>query len=122
MFRLHPDSMQWGTTTLAFYGAGAAAVATSLATLRRRLELSQAKHKSLAGHSRMARRLAAFVPFYEYDEERFFCSDAAPREIVERRRDGVARLSALYKTRFAETLRCSAEASEDISDLQFTRA
>jgi glutamate-1-semialdehyde 2,1-aminomutase len=122
MFRLHPDSMQWGTATLAFYGFGAAAVATSLATLRRRLELSQAKHKSLAGHSRIARRLAAFVPFYEYDEERFFCSDGASEEIVQRRRTGFARLSALYKTRFAETLRRTAEAGEDISDLQFTRA
>ncbi len=54
-----------GTTAIAFYGLGAAAVATSVVTLRKRLELSQAKHKSLAGHSRIARRLAAFVPFYD---------------------------------------------------------
>jgi glutamate-1-semialdehyde 2,1-aminomutase len=122
MFRLHPDSMQWGTTTLAFYGFGAAALATSLATLRRRLELSQAKHRSLAGHARIARRLAAFVPYYEYDEERFYCCDGAPDDIVQQRRAGLARLSALYKSRFAETVRRSVEASQDISDLQFTGA
>jgi glutamate-1-semialdehyde 2,1-aminomutase len=122
MFRIHPDSMALAITTLGFYGVGAAAIATSLATIRRRLELSQAKHRSLAGHSRIARRLAAFVPFYEYDEARFFCSDRAPDEIVSRRHAGFDRLAALYKTRFAETIRLTAEAGEYISDLQFTGA
>jgi len=112
--------MEWGTTTLAFYGLGAAAVATSVVTLRKRLELSQAKHRSLTGHSRIARRLAALVPFYAYADERFFSSDDAPADVVARRRAGFARLSALYKTRFAETIRRTAKASESISDLQFT--
>ena len=114
--------MTLATTTLAFYGVGAAAVATSLATIKRRLELSQAKHPSFAGHSRMARRLAAFIPFYEYDEERFFCSDGAPTDIARRRRAGFERLAALYKARFAESIRQTAEASQYISDLQFTGA
>jgi glutamate-1-semialdehyde 2,1-aminomutase len=111
-----------GTTTLAFYGLGAAAVATSVATLRKRLELSQAKHRSLAGHSRIARRFAGLVPFYDYGEDRFFSSDGAPAEIAARRRAGFARLSALYKARFAESIRRTAQASETISDLQFTDA
>jgi glutamate-1-semialdehyde 2,1-aminomutase len=111
-----------GTTTLAFYGLGAAAVAGSVATLRKRLELSQAKHSSLAGHSRMARRLARLVPFYDYGEDRFFSSDGAPETIAACRRAGFARLSALYKSRFAETIRRTAEASAGISDLQFTDA
>ena len=114
--------MEWGKTTLAFYGLGAAALTTSLVTLRRRLELSQAKHHSLAGHARIARRLAAFIPFYEYDDGQFFCSDGAPAEVAARRRAGFARLSSLYKTRFAETIKRTAEASETISDLQFTDA
>src|SRR5579862_1545561 len=126
MFRVHPDSMAlattWGTITLAFYGAGAAAIVTSLATVRRRLELSKAKHRSIAGHARIARRLAAFVPFYEYDERRFFCSDGAPDDVTVRRRAGFERLAALYKTRFAESAQRTAEASEYISDLQFTGA
>ena len=52
----------------------------------------------------------------------FSAADGAPEEIAARRRDGFARLSALYKTRFAETIRRTAEASEAISDLQFTDA
>ncbi|HMG80051.1 MAG TPA: aminotransferase class III-fold pyridoxal phosphate-dependent enzyme, partial [Xanthobacteraceae bacterium] len=91
-------------------------------TLGRRLELSQAKHRSLAGHARMARRLAGFVPFYDFDEDRFFDSDGAPADIAGLRRAGFFRLSELYKTRFPETIRCSAEAAETISDLQFTGA
>jgi glutamate-1-semialdehyde 2,1-aminomutase len=114
--------MEWASTTLAFYGLGAAALATSLVTLRRRLELSKAKHRTLTGHARMARRIAALVPFYDYDERRFFCSDDAPEEVVARRRAGFKRLSALYDTRFAETIRRTAEVSEGISDLQFTDA
>src|SRR6476620_5538704 len=112
----------WATTTLALYGAGGAAVASSLFKLRRRLELSQAKHRSLAGHSRMARRLAALVPFYEYDEARFFCADGAPADVAQCRRTCFERLSTLYKTRFAETVRRTAEAADIISDLQFTGA
>jgi glutamate-1-semialdehyde 2,1-aminomutase len=114
--------MQWGSTALAFYGVGVAAVAASVATLCKRLELSQAKHPSLAGHARIARRLARFVPFYEYDTESFFCSDGAPQEIAERRRTAFEQLSQIYRTRFAETIRCSATAAQTLSDLQFTAA
>ena len=46
--------MEWATTTLALYGMGGAALATSLVTLRRRLELSRAKHASLAGQRNRA--------------------------------------------------------------------
>ncbi|HEY2245293.1 MAG TPA: aminotransferase class III-fold pyridoxal phosphate-dependent enzyme [Xanthobacteraceae bacterium] len=114
--------MQWGSATLAFYGIGAAAVATSVAALRKRLELSQAKHPSLSGHARIARRLARFVPFYEYDAERFFCSDGAPHDIAARRRAGFKELSQIYRTCFAETIRATAEAAESLSDLRFTSA
>src|SRR3954463_12026943 len=114
--------MEWGSTTWAFAGVGAAAVATSLVTLRRRLQLSMAKHASLTGHARMARWVASFVPFYQYDEARFFCSDDAPQEIAALRRSGLTRLSALYQTRFAETIRRTEEVSGGISDLQFTEA
>jgi len=114
--------VEWATTTLALYGTGVAALATSVLTLRRRLDLSQAKHRSLAGHARMARRLAAFVPFYDFDEPHFFSSDGAPAEVAARRRAGFERLSALYRTRYAETVRRTAEAAVGISDLQFTGA
>jgi glutamate-1-semialdehyde 2,1-aminomutase len=114
--------MDWGSARYAFYGLGAAALATSLASLQRRLQLSKAKHSSLAGHARLARRLAALVPFYDYDEARFFCSDDAPEEIAARRGAGFMRLSALYQERFVQTARCTAEVADSISDLKFTAA
>jgi len=117
-----PDSMYSGGATMAFYGQGAAAVAASLVSLRGRLRLSSSKHPSLAGHARIARRLASFIRFYEYGEERFFCADGAPADVTARRRAGFMQLSALYKTRFAKTAALTAEAAESISDLQFTAA
>jgi glutamate-1-semialdehyde 2,1-aminomutase len=117
-----PDSMDSGGTTLAFYGLGAATVAASLASLRGRLLLSGGKHPSLAGHARIARRLASFVRFYEYGEDRFFCADGAPADVAVRRRAGFMRLSSLYQIRFAKTVALTAEAAESISDLQFTAA
>ncbi|HMK70554.1 MAG TPA: aminotransferase class III-fold pyridoxal phosphate-dependent enzyme [Xanthobacteraceae bacterium] len=112
----------WAAATLALYGVGGAALATLLVKLRRRFELSQAKHASLAGHARFARRLAALVPFYDYDEAQFFLSDGAPADMAARRRTGFERLSALYKTRFAETIQRTTDAADSISDLQFTDA
>jgi len=109
-------------TVLAFSGLGATAVVASLARLRRRLQLSHAKHRSLTGHARMSRRIAALIPFYDYGEDRFFCSDAAPPEVASRRRDGFARLADLYATRFAATARQTAEVAGSISDVQFTDA
>jgi glutamate-1-semialdehyde 2,1-aminomutase len=114
--------MEIGSTTLALYAVGATALATSLVKLKTRLELSRAKHRSLSGHSRLARRIASLVPFYEYDEAQFFCSDGAPDDIVARRRAGFARLSELYRERFAETVRQTVEVEDGISDLQFTGA
>ena len=114
--------MELGSATLAFYGLGAAALATSLVTLRRRLQLSKGKHWSLTGHARIARRVAGLVPCYEYDAHRFFCSDEAPEEVAARRRAGFMQLSELFRARFAETDRLTGEVSEGISDLQFTQA
>ena len=70
----------------------------------------------------MARRLAGLIPFYEYDEARFFCSDGAPADVATRRRNGFECLSDIYRTRFAATIRKTAEAADSLSDLQFTDA
>ncbi len=85
-----------------------------------RLNLSRAKHRSLAGHSRMAKRVARWVRGYAYDEQRFFCSDGAPEAVAEQRRAAFERLSALFRRRFAHTLEMTAQARESISDLRFT--
>lgn len=96
------------------------ALVWGLPRARRRLELSRAKHRSLAGHSRMAKRVASLIPGYAYGEERFFGSDDAPAEVVGRRRAGFARLSALYAQRYARTVASTVLARESLSDLQFT--
>jgi hypothetical protein len=46
--------------------------------LLQRLLLSRAKHRSLAGHAKLGRRLARLIPYYEYDEAHFFRADDAP--------------------------------------------
>jgi len=114
--------MDWTGTTVAICSIGAGAIAATLGPLKRRVELSKAKHRSLAGHARMSRRIAKLLPFYEYGEERFFCSDGAPAEIAERRRAAFKRLSDLYHERYAKTLKKTSEVSGSISDLQFTDA
>jgi len=98
----------------------AAAAVLFLPAVRMRLELSKAKHPSLSGHSRMARRVAALIPYYAYDEDRFFRSDAAPEAVIDRRRSGFGRLAALYRQRFSRSAALTAEAEGGISDLQFT--
>src|SRR5438874_7285915 len=109
------------TTILALIAIAAAALAL-LPKLTRRFDLSRAKHRSLAGHSRMAKLVAALVPFYEYDTTRFFRSDDAPEEIAARRHAGFMRLADLFQTRFPETLRRTREVVDSIPDLQFTNA
>ena len=106
--------------TLPLYVAGVAAVAAAFPRLKRRLELSRAKHPSLTGHSRMAKRVARLIPYYEYDEAQFFSVDGAPDEVVQLRRLGFARLAELFRTRFARSAALAGEAAEGISDLQFT--
>ena len=107
-------------TTLALYALGAGALTTSLVRLKGRLDLSRSKQRSLTGHARMARRVAALVPFYEYDEWRFFRADDAPEEVALRREAGFRRLAQQCRTRFPRTAQLTDEIREGVSDLQFT--
>jgi glutamate-1-semialdehyde 2,1-aminomutase len=102
--------------------AGAAGTIAILAKLRLRLALSKAKHPSLAGHSRIAKKIAALIPFYEFDDERFFYSDNPPEEVAARRREGFARLSKVFRERFEKTRALTEGVMGSISDLQFTSA
>jgi glutamate-1-semialdehyde 2,1-aminomutase len=106
--------------TFALSALALGALAWTLPRARRRLELSRAKHRSLAGHSRMAKRIAALIPGYAYDEARFFASDNAPADVVAQRRKGFAQLAALYAGRYAQSAKMTASAREGIADLQFT--
>ena len=97
-------------------------LAVSAIDLKARLELSKAKHRSVAGHARIARLVASLVPFYQYDEQQIFKADSAPDAVVAQRRADFARLADLYRNRYARTLGLTAAATEVISDLQFTEA
>ena len=88
-------------STLALSAAGAAALARCRSRASAALELSRAKHRSLAGHARMARRIASLVPFYDYDETRSFAADGAPRR---GRRTAPRRLHAAVRA-LSRTLR-----------------
>src|SRR5882757_986772 len=105
---------------LSFAGVAVMATAAAYPKLRARLALSRAKHGSLTGHSKMSRRVARLIPFYEFDINDFFCSDGAPAEVATQRQDGFFRLAQLYRDRFARSREMTLQASEKISDLQFT--
>lgn len=96
--------------------------APAFVKLRARIMLSRAKHRSLTGHSKMSRRVARLIPFYEFGDEDFFRSDGAPPEVANRRRDGFFQLSQLFRERFARNRQMTSEASQGISDLQFTQS
>jgi len=109
--------------TFSLTALATAAAALALAPRAwQRLQLSLAKHPSLTGHSRMAKRVAALVPGYHYDEARFFSGDGAPPAVVARRRQGFATLAQTLNTRHARSIALTREAREGISDLQFTAA
>ena len=102
-----------GATTLALYGVGGAAVATSLVKLRRRSNCRKPSTGRSPAMPAWRGGLPALVPFYEYDEARFFCSDGAP---ADDRGNAAAPASRgcrrFTETRFAETIRRTAEAAE----------
>lgn len=87
---------------------------------RQRLELSLAKHPSLTGHSRMAKRVAAWVPGYAYDEARFFGADAAPADVQRCRRAGFMRLAEQLSIRHAKSIALTQATRQHLPDLQFT--
>ena len=48
--------------SLALSALALGALAWTLPRAKRRLELSRAKHRSLAGHARIAKRIAGWIP------------------------------------------------------------
>jgi glutamate-1-semialdehyde 2,1-aminomutase len=102
------------------YILGAIVLAVLLRKAYVRLRLSRAKHRSLTGHSRMARRFAGLVPFYEYGEREFFKSDGAPDDIAAARRAGFMRLAGVFASRSPKNAALTSSVIGGISDLQFT--
>jgi glutamate-1-semialdehyde 2,1-aminomutase len=106
--------------TFVYSALALAAAAAMLPLARQRLELSRAKHPSLTGHARMARRVASWLPGYGYDEQHFFASDGAPPAVVAQRRAALQRLAHHYAEHYARSLALGAEVADGLPDLQFT--
>ncbi len=107
---------------LALYGSGTVAALLGLKKIKTRLQLSLAKHRSLAGHPRNARRFAALIPRYTYHDEQIFGMDGAPEEVVATRNAAFENLVVQLQTRHAKSLQATAEVVDDLSDLQFISA
>ena len=105
---------------LSLSAAAIAGAAVTFPKLQARLALSRAKHRSLTGHSKMSKRVARLIPFYEFDDNDFFRSDGAPAAVATQRHDAFFRLAGFYQDRFARSRRMTQEAAARISDLQFT--
>jgi glutamate-1-semialdehyde 2,1-aminomutase len=103
-----------------WYVPGACGLVFLLRKAWARLQLSRAKHRSLAGHARMARRFAGLIPYYEYGEERIFCADGAPQEIAAARRGAFMRLAAALAAQSPRNAALTASVVDAISDLEFT--
>ena len=108
--------------TLALYAVGSAAAFVSLQKVRARIELSLAKHRSLAGHPRSARRIAGWMPVYSYDEMQALAIDGAPPDVVATRKAAFARLVSQIQQRYANSLKASADVVDSLADLQFVSA
>ncbi len=87
--------------------------------LHQRFQLSRAKHRSLAGHSRMAKRLARWLPGYSFNESEFFGCDGAPAGIQAQRRTAFMGLAATLQSRHRLSIEATVAARENISDMQF---
>jgi glutamate-1-semialdehyde 2,1-aminomutase len=109
-------------TTHALHALGAGALTAPLNKLKGRIALSKSKHRSLTGHARIARRVAALVPFYEYDQQGFFRADDPPEEIALQREAGFRRLVAQFDARYGTTAELTDDVRDGLSDLQFTDA
>lgn len=108
------------TQSLVWFLVAGLVVVTLLPRIRARLLTSLAKHPSLRGHVRMAKRVARLVPFYEYGGARFFTSDGAPETIGNQREEAFDRLATQLNNRSPLTLAAADAARAGISDAQFT--
>lgn len=87
-----------------------------------RLQLSLAKHPSLRGHSKWSRRLARYIPYFEYTINKIFDCDGAPRLVARARRDSFEKLAKTLREKSPSTIRQTSLISNSISDMKFTNA
>ncbi len=107
---------------LSLYALGGGALIYGLTSVKSRLDLSLAKHRSLAGHPRTARRVAALMPDYSYSEAEAFGLDEAPDDVVAARKKAFVSLAEQFQRRYARSVAQSVQAEDSISDMQFVSA
>jgi glutamate-1-semialdehyde 2,1-aminomutase len=110
-----------GMTSMALAAAGSAGLLLLVRKAWSRAELSLGKHRSLAGHPRTARRIAALLPAYRYGKNAF-AVDGAPPHVERQREAALAELIQTFQQRYARSLAASSEAAQTLSDLQFVSA
>ena len=101
---------------------GLGALAALTPALHQRIQLSRAKHRSLAGHSKMAKRLARWLPGYSFDDTDFFSCDGAPLDVQAQRRAAFMGLAHTLQERHPLSIQASDKARGHISDMQFISA
>ena len=87
-----------------------------------RVQLSRAKHASLAGHPRTALRLARLLPRYEYAPDVAFGLDGAPANVVARRRKGFEGLGQRLRDMAPHSLEAGRRLEGVVSDVDFVNA
>ncbi len=68
----------------------------------------------------MSRRVARLIPYFEYDEAQFFCSDGAPGPVSQQRRQAMLRLKQDFNQRMAKGIAFNHAVADSISDVSFT--
>ncbi len=106
------------TTLVALALAGG--LTAILLRARRRLELSRAKHRSLAGHARIARRLTRLIPALSYRDAQFFGADGASSDVIEQRCRALQRMSHDFSERFRRGIAITRDARDYLPDMRFT--
>ena len=86
----------------------------------RRFLLSRAKHRSLAGHSKMAKQLTKWLPAYRFGEDAFFSVDGASTLVAEQRRQAFFQLAADLQALAPKTLAAQAPIKPHLPDTRLT--
>ena len=107
-------------SSITTYALSLAAALVACRWIIDRLRLSRAKHPSLRGHSRLARKVARLVRFYEFGPRDFFRCDGPPEEVAGSREQGFERLGARLRGRSPRTVEAGEALESSVSDAFFT--
>ncbi len=89
--------------------------------IHRRWLMSRAKHRSLAGHVRIARLIARHIPRYEFDDERFLVADGADGIIAARRQAGLDSLAVRLNRSRPRSAEAMGKLRNAVADVEFIR-